>query len=373
MLKKETMIRSIDAMHPEMREIELAADLIRRGGTVVFPTETVYGIGAGIHSTDGIRKIYEAKGRPSDNPLIVHISSLEMMHPLIEEPLAPRVVSLIETFWPGPLTLILRKSKNVPDPVTAHLDTVAIRMPRHPVARALIEAAGVPIAAPSANLSGKSSATLAKHVLDDLDGRVDAILCSEGCEIGLESTVLDLSGDRPVLLRPGIITKAELEHVIGDIASPENHEVLNSVPRSPGMKYTHYAPKAPMVMAVGDLVSMKEVIHAHLMSFERSLKIGILCTDETIGGYTEENLVAISLGSRSDLRGMSSRLFSTLRSFDESNVDLIIAESFPEVGIGEALMNRLRKACGNRILNRDATSENEHEDMSLSSSINKSR
>lgn len=355
MLKKETMIRSIDAMHPNKLEIDLAADLIRQGGTVVFPTETVYGIGASIHSTEGIRKIFEAKGRPSDNPLIVHVASLEMMHPLVKGPLSPRVISLIESFWPGPLTLILEKSKNVPDPVTANLDTVAVRMPRHPVARALIEAAGVPIAAPSANLSGKSSATRANHVIDDLNGRVDAILCSDGCEIGLESTVLDLSGDQAVLLRPGIITKEEIENVIGNIVSPTSHEVSDSVPRSPGMKYTHYAPKAPMLMAVGDLASMTEAIHAQRMSYDQSVRIGILCTDETIGGYTDENLVAISLGSRSDLRGMSSRLFSTLRSFDESNVDLILAESFPEVGIGEALMNRLRKACGNRILNQEST------------------
>ncbi|HAO61230.1 MAG TPA: threonylcarbamoyl-AMP synthase [Erysipelotrichaceae bacterium] len=356
---KRTRILSIDSSNIENHGISEAADIIRHAGTVVFPTETVYGIGASIDSVEGIKGIFKAKGRPTDNPLIVHISSIEMMMALVADPLSEKVRRLIHTFWPGPLTLILKKSAIVSQDVTANLDTVAIRYPKHPIALALIEKANVPIAAPSANISGRSSSTRFQHAFDDLDGRVDAIIHSEDSEIGLESTVLDVSRDVPVLLRPGFITKEQIEQVIGKVDIPSTSEASSAKPMSPGMKYAHYAPKAPMYLVMGETSGMVERINEEIASCDRNLKIGVLCCDETLDAYRHETTFVQSLGSRFDLSAVASRLFASLRTFDDFNVDLIFCESFEERGIGVALMNRLVKASGNRIIRVETRTERE--------------
>ena len=324
-----------------------AAELIRSGGLVGFPTETVYGLGANALSTEAAERIYAAKGRPSDNPLIVHISSMEELPPLVQE-IPEDAKILAAAFWPGPLTMIFRKSDLVPDTTSGGLPTVAVRMPSDPVARALIRLSGVPIAAPSGNLSGRPSPTTAKHMMDDMDGRIGMIIDGGPVRVGVESTIVDLTGTVPCLLRPGAVTLPMLEALLGTVEldealvhplSPEVH------PKAPGMKYRHYAPKAQLTLYEGaedDVVRriQQEVDKAR----QEGKQPGVLATEETKARYTGADVR--SAGSRTDPGSIARGLFSVLRSFDDDGVDVIFGEAVSEEGLGLAIMNRMTKAAG---------------------------
>jgi len=327
------------------------AQLIKDGGTVAFPTETVYGLGANALDGQAVSKIFKAKGRPSDNPLIVHVSAIEEVRQLVKE-IPPEAKALMDIFWPGPLTIILEKSDIIPPEVSANLDTVAVRMPAHPVALSLIKAAGVPIAAPSANISGKPSPTKGEHVVEDLVGRIDAIILGDDCKVGVESTVLDMSGDVPTILRPGGVTREQLETVLGVVMiDPALEEGLHieAKPKSPGMKYTHYAPRAEVVIVKGsrDLVidKIKDMIRENK---EKGKEVGLLCFDDDCLKF--EGVILKSMGERQRLDKVASNIFGLLREFDKTNVDIIIAEAVEEREIGQAIMNRLIKAAGYKVV-----------------------
>jgi len=344
-----TEIYYLDEKNLDKHIIEKAADTIRRGGTVVFPTETVYGLGANGLSPDAVKKIFEAKGRPSDNPLILHISNLDMLLYCIGTSLTGRARLLIDRYWPGPLTLIFKKSSKVPAEVTAGLDTVAVRMPDNPIALELISESGLPIAAPSANLSGKPSPTIAEHVIDDMLGRVDMILCGSSSRIGVESTVLDLTGEVPVILRPGGITLEELREVLGEVAVDRGLADKNEVPKAPGMKYTHYAPEADMIIVKGEPENVKARIQQLTdQKVREGLRVGVLATDESKDFYS--NCTVLSMGSRTKMAEAASNIFKRLREFDKIGVDIIFAEALQEEHIGMAVMNRLKKAAGFNII-----------------------
>lgn len=334
-----------------------AAMILRWGGTVAFPTETVYGLGANALNPAAVAKIFAAKGRPADNPLIVHIARVDDLGMLVRE-MPPEAELLMNAFWPGPLTLVLPRRRCVPDVVTAGLDTVAVRMPAHPVALALLEKSRVPVAAPSANLSGRPSPTTGLHVLKDLAGKVDLVLDAGGTAVGVESTVLDLTASPPVILRPGGITKEELEEVIGPVVldpalTTEGGKEFK--PRAPGMKYTHYAPKARVTVVVGltaaGLYTLSRLVQE---ARDRGLRVGLLLTAETARSYREQQLVPPHylevLGSKDHLEEIANRLYGALRNCDRYRLDLVYAEGVPPQGLGLAIMNRLTKAAGRRIL-----------------------
>ncbi|MBN2794342.1 MAG: threonylcarbamoyl-AMP synthase [Clostridia bacterium] len=330
-------------------DLNVAAEILKKGGTVAFPTETVYGLGANALMEAAIDQIYVAKGRPSDNPLIVHLSSLEMMTPLVEN-VSEKAKKVMDVFWPGPITLILQSKGVVAPNVTAGLSTLGIRIPSHPIAKKLIELSGVPVAAPSANLSGKPSPTEGKHVVEDLTGRVDAIVIEEQSEHGLESTILDMTQEPPMLLRPGSVTREAIEAVIGSIeVDPAlNKKMAADVqPKAPGMKYTHYSPDADLKIIQGPLE--KVVTHIQTLVNNTKGKVGVMCCDETLKEYSAE--VVLSLGKRSDLTEIASNLFKTLRKFDELGVDIVYCEGYDTLGMGQAIMNRLNKAAGYEIIN----------------------
>ncbi len=352
----ETRVYRIEDIDKDYRAIEEAAELIRKGKVVAFPTETVYGLGANALDEQAVNDIFEAKGRPNDNPLIVHVSRIEDVEPLVER-VPPRVYQLMETFWPGPLTIILKKSDKVPDQTTAGLGTVALRMPNHPIALALIKESAMPIAAPSANRSGKPSPTTAKHVIDDLDGLIPLIL--DGiypCQVGLESTVLDMSGEIPTILRPGGVTPEMLEKVLGHVRVDE--AVLKPLskgqaPKSPGMKYMHYAPKAQVIIFRGETLEAmaKEIDRRKEEYVNKGQKVGILATNETINLYKgchDTNL--ISLGSRKEPATIAANLFASLRDLDNMGVDAILTEWVDEKGEGLAIMNRMIRAAGFHVI-----------------------
>jgi L-threonylcarbamoyladenylate synthase len=322
-------------------QIKQAAQLLRINEVVAFPTETVYGLGGNATSTAAVEKIFEAKGRPGDNPLIVHISGQNQLEHLVQR--VPEVArKLMTAFWPGPLTLIFQaKEHAVSERVTAGLSTIAVRMPDHPVALALISESGIPLAAPSANLSGRPSPTTANHVWDDLNGRIAGIVDGGPTGVGLESTVVDCTETVPTILRPGGITKEQLEAVIGKINVDPGLKEQSEAPKSPGMKYTHYAPRAPLYIVDGSPQFLQELVKLERMGEKR---VGIIATDETINEY-EADLV-LSCGARANLSSVANRLYDTLRRFDEENIDIIYSEVFPEEGVGEAIMNRLEKAAG---------------------------
>jgi L-threonylcarbamoyladenylate synthase len=348
----KTLLLKVDPKNPEADKIQIAADIIKKGGLVAFPTETVYGLGADALNAKAVLELFAAKKRPLDNPPIVHIADTKEVKSLVKE-ISANAQLLMNKFWPGPLTLIFKRSKAVPKETVAGLDTVAIRMPNHPVALALIRQSGCPIAAPSANLSGKPSPTTAKHVFDDLNGRIDAILDGGAARVGVESTVLDLSIEPPTLLRPGgtsfeaivaVLPNAQLHPFV---ASEKEIEIKEA--RSPGMMHKHYAPKAQVFLIEGVTAAVmhkiKELTSACWMENKR---VGVLATDETSWAYEAD--VVKSMGTRRNTDSLASNLFRLLREFDEEKVDVIFAEGVSSEGLGLAVMNRLRKASGYRII-----------------------
>ena len=330
-----------------------AGELIRAGGLVAFPTETVYGLGANALDADAVRRIFEAKGRPGDNPLIVHISRVDQLSPLITGAPSPAARALMDACWPGPMTLIFPKSPAVPAEVTAGLDTVAVRFPVHPAARSLIEAARRPIAAPSANRSGRPSPTTAAHVLEDMDGRVPLILDGGACAVGLESTVIDVTGDTPRILRPGGVTPERIAEICGGVTVDD--AVLRPLregekPRSPGMKYRHYAPTGALTIVQGGADAVAGKIR---MLYDAALAGGksplILALDGHIDAYGDRR--CLSLGA--DAEAMARSMFARLRDADALGADAIFSEAIPTDGVGLAVMNRLERAAGFNILEAD--------------------
>ncbi len=349
-LVRGTKVLVVNPENPAPDSLALAAEAIRNGDLVAFPTETVYGLGANALNADAVAKIFRAKGRPADNPLIVHVADRETVQE-VAATVPEKAELLMQCFWPGPLTLVLPRGNAVPDNVSCGLSTVGVRIPDHPVAQALIRAAGVPVAAPSANLSGRPSPTNAEHVIEDLAGRVQIIVDGGETGVGLESTVLDLCADPPVLLRPGGVTAEELREVIGEVVVDPAVAAAEQVeaPRSPGMKYTHYAPKAKMVVVEGPMTEMQAKIRDLAYEYEEEGKrVGIMCSIESRGVYAAS--AVLEYGSRENLRSIASNLFSALRAFDRYEVDVILAEGVPATGIGLALMNRLRRAAGGRVV-----------------------
>jgi L-threonylcarbamoyladenylate synthase len=347
-----TLILKVDPINPDRAQIQTVADIIVRSGLGAFPTETVYGLGADALNGDAVLRLFEAKKRPLDNPPIVHITDINEVYPLIAE-VPKKAELLMKQFWPGPLTLVFRRSAKVPKEATAGLDTIAIRMPKHPVAQALIRQSRRPIAAPSANLSGKPSPTTAAHVYEDLNGRIDAIIDGGVANIGVESTVVDVSCDPPLLLRPGGTSFEALKAVLGDLrlhpfVQSEVELPLEKI-HSPGMKHKHYAPKAEVVLVEGDVEDVVAQIKQLTADYEaENKKVGVLATDETQAAY--KAYVVKSMGSRDNLSTIASSLFRLLREVDALGVDVILAESVPKEGLGLAVMNRLRKASGYHII-----------------------
>jgi L-threonylcarbamoyladenylate synthase len=327
--------------YPQLQE---AASLLQQGEVVAFPTETVYGLGADATSSEAVEKIFVAKGRPSDNPLIVHIATKEQLG-LIVSAVPSIAETLMEHFWPGPLTLVLPKKEGISERVTAGLSTVAVRMPDHPIALALIKQANVPVAAPSANRSGRPSPTLAAHVYEDLNGKIAGIVDGGATGVGVESTVLDCTDTVPVILRPGGVTKEQLEAVIGEVFMDEALKDQTQTPKSPGMKYTHYAPKAPLTIVEGTREFLQKIVNEKKAE---GFKTGILTTEENEAFYDGD--VVITCGNRSDLTTVAAKLYDVLRAFDAAGVDVIFSESFPNEGIGIAIMNRLLKASGHTVI-----------------------
>lgn len=335
-----------------MDALQAAAGIIRDGGLVAFPTETVYGLGADAMNAEAAAKIYEAKGRPSDNPLIVHIADKEQVD-LLAENVPEAAERIMEAFWPGPLTIILNKKKEVPHGTTGGLNTVAIRMPSHPVAQALIRESGCMIAAPSANTSGRPSPTTAAHVMEDMQGRIPMILDGGAVGIGIESTILDMTGEIPMILRPGYITKEMLEKVAGavdiDPAVAGKQMPENVVAKAPGMKYRHYAPKGSLVLVEGPEDKVIEKINALTEEKTRlGYKVGVLGTDETLEKYRAG--WRRSIGSRECPDSVAAHLYGLLRECDEQELDYIYSESFFADGLGNAIMNRMLKAAGYHLI-----------------------
>lgn len=328
-------------------DLQHAATIIKQHGLVAFPTETVYGLGGDGMHPEAARKIYEAKGRPSDNPLILHISKIEELSVIVKD-IPKTAYPLMEAFWPGPMTLIFQKNESVPYETTGGLDTVAVRMPEHEGARELIAAAGVPIAAPSANTSGRPSPTTALHVKEDLDGRIEMIIDGGSVGIGVESTIVDLTEEIPIILRPGHITKSMLESVIGTVKMDPGLSAKDTSvkPKAPGMKYRHYAPKADMTVFDGEIDLVVEKIN-QLAKQYREDKVGILATEETASRYLHGQVV--SVGSRKE-ETIEQGLYGALRTFDHRGVEVILSESFSKEERAEAIMNRLLKAAGQHIV-----------------------
>ncbi|MBM7095575.1 threonylcarbamoyl-AMP synthase [Bacillus sp. H-16] len=340
-----TVEKDVDNL-AESHHIQEAAERLIQNEVVAFPTETVYGLGGNAQSDKAIDRIFQAKGRPSDNPLIVHIAKRDDVKRYVEKT-NELGEKLMNAFWPGPLTLVFRHNGRLSTKVTAGLDTVGIRMPDHPVALAVIEASGLPIAAPSANTSGRPSPTTAAHVQEDLRGKIAGIVDGGATGVGLESTVVDCTGEEPMILRPGGITKEQLEAVVGKVAVDPSLAQEKEAPRSPGMKYTHYAPKAEMILVDGsDRFFQEQIDKAN----RKGLNAGILVPvekSETFSGMRRQEIC----GTESDISTVARELYGALRSFDSGEaVDVIFARTVGEAALGQAVMNRLRKAAGNRVL-----------------------
>ncbi len=345
-----TLVITQDENRIDEQEIARAGEIILNGGLVAFPTETVYGLGGDGLNPDSSRKIYEAKGRPSDNPLIIHIYRMEDLEILVKE-VPESAKKLAEAFWPGPLTMILPKADVVPKETTGGLDTVAVRMPSHKVALTFIKAAGGFVAAPSANLSGKPSPTLAKYVLEDMDGRIDMIIDGGDIAIGLESTIVDLTGDVPMILRPGYITLDMLKDVLGEVTMDPTlmDGDCKERPKAPGMRYRHYAPKGDMLIIEGEPEKVVVEINTLVQeSHQKGYKTGVIATAENAEKYRAD--VVKVVGNRGDDTAIAASLYRILREFDDEEVDAIYSESFAADGIGQAIMNRLLKAAGHKYI-----------------------
>jgi L-threonylcarbamoyladenylate synthase len=326
-------------------QLSQAAQLLMNNEVVAFPTETVYGLGGNANNDEAVAKIFAAKGRPSDNPLIIHIAEISQLEAFVSE--IPHNASLLmEKFWPGPLTIVLKKREGMlSEQATAGLATVAVRMPDHPVALEIIKRSGLPIAAPSANQSGKPSPTLAGHVFDDLNGKIAGLVDGGPTGVGVESTVIDCTEEIPIILRPGGVTKEQLEAVIGQVAI--DPALMDSVlsPKSPGMKYRHYAPNAPLYLVSGSHAFLQELVNERR---SQGIKVGILTTEEAKADYQAD--LVLACGQRAKLETVASSLYETLRAFNEANVEIIFSEQFPETGVGQAIMNRLSKAAGHKVI-----------------------
>lgn len=345
----KTIVEKIDKNNPQGEKIREAAKIIRSGGLVAFPTETVYGLGADALLPEGAKRIYAAKGRPSDNPLIVHIADFEALDKIAAE-IPEQAKILSDRFWPGPLTMIFKKRDVVPYETTGGLDTVAVRMPDHPVALELIRESGGYIAAPSANTSGRPSPTMASHVKTDLDGKIPMILDGGEVGIGIESTIIDLSEKVPMVLRPGYITREMLSELIGDVREdPALSQTEGIRPKAPGMKYKHYAPKANLILVEGESEAVVKKMNELTEEEQKAgRKVGIICTDETASEYVAD--IVKSIGKRVDEDSIALHLYAILREFDELDVDVIYSESFATPRIGHAIMNRLLKAAGHQVI-----------------------
>lgn len=347
----KTIISNIAHNDSDEKIYEQASEILRKRGLVAFPTETVYGLGADALDSEASSKIYAAKGRPSDNPLIVHIADIKSLYELSDD-VNDNALKLADAFWPGPLTIILKKSAIVPSSITGGLETVAIRMPSHPVAKKLIETSGVYIAAPSANTSGKPSPTRAKHVIHDMDGRIDMIIADDTVDIGVESTIVDVSQDVPTILRPGYITLEQIKDVLGSaVMDPAIMDSVpdGTVPKAPGMKYKHYAPDAKIIIVRGSQGKVVELIKEKVsQAVQDGYKAAVMASSETASLYT--GLDVVDMGSRDDEAEAARNLFSVLREFDENGTDVVYSECFPTDNVGQAVMNRLIKAAGHTII-----------------------
>ncbi|HEY8500352.1 MAG TPA: L-threonylcarbamoyladenylate synthase [Clostridia bacterium] len=334
---------------PIFTGLDEAADAIKNGKLVAFPTETVYGLGANALDEKAVESIFTAKGRPSDNPLIVHIADLSTLKLLVTA-IKPEAEKLISAFWPGPLTLVFEKSPNVPKVTTGGLNTVAVRMPDHPVALELIKKAGVPVAAPSANRSGKPSPTLAEHVLEDMDGRIPYIIDAGPCRVGVESTVLDVTEDTPVILRPGGVTFDMIKNVIGRVKQYKAEtgiEMMNG-PKSPGMKYVHYAPKGKVIVVSGKNNVFEWINKKTSEDEQDNIKAVVVAADENIANYSAG--IKMSYGSACSPQQAAANIFRIFRDCDRLGAEKIYIEAIPEYGIGYAVMNRIKRAAGGKVV-----------------------
>ena len=352
----DTRIITIDESNIDLDKIAKAGNIIKAGGLVAFPTETVYGLGGDALNSSSSEKIYAAKGRPSDNPLIVHIARMEDLDKIVEE-IPDSAKKLADKYWPGPLTMIFKKSNAVPYETTGGLDTVAVRMPVHRTALEFIKASGGYVAAPSANISGRPSPTCAKYVIEDMQGRIEMIIDGGDSGIGLESTIVDLTGDKPIILRPGYVTEAMLTEVLGEVSMDPTIMDGNCKdrPKAPGMRYRHYAPKGELTIISGEESEVTKYITRQtntLITVGR--RVGIICTDETSSYYEKgalpDRISVKSVGKRADESSIAHRLYSILREFDDESVDVIFSESFNDSNLGQAIMNRLLKAAGHQVV-----------------------
>lgn len=343
-----TAVFCVHRDNPDPRAVKAAGAMLREGRLVAFPTETVYGLGANALDEAAVESIFRAKGRPQDNPLIVHIADAADARRYVRA-VPEGAAALFKRFWPGPLTVVLPKSPAVPDIVSAGLDTVGLRMPSHPVALALIRAAGVPVAAPSANVSGRPSPTCAAHVLEDLDGKIDAVVDGGSCDIGVESTVVSLCEDEPVLLRPGRVTPEELISVLGSLRQDDavtRETAPEAAPRAPGMKYRHYAPRARLILVRGS----EQAARSRILAEARLAPgpVGVLCFDGEIDRYP--GMTAISYGDRDDALSLAKRLFAALRALDQTGCRTVYARCPDDRGMGLAVYNRILKAAGFEVI-----------------------
>ena len=359
-----TKVVKINEKNIDAEQIRVAGELAKQGELVAFPTETVYGLGADALNPEASGKIYAAKGRPSDNPLIVHIAEFDALKSIVKQ-LPEEAGLLAEAFWPGPLTMCFHKKEVVPDETTGGLKTVAVRMPNHPVALAFIKAAGGYIAAPSANTSGRPSPTLAEHVYEDMNGKIPMILDGGQVGIGIESTIVDLTEEKITILRPGYITKEMMEEVLHRevvIDPAVNGASKDARPKAPGMKYRHYAPKAELILVQGN--SREAVNQAMLRLAEEAIAknqyCGIMATAESLQSFKElqrdesesgkNHLLLKSIGHEGDDASVAKQLYKVLREFDEEKTDIIYSESFSDTGVGQAVMNRLIRAAGHKVI-----------------------
>jgi L-threonylcarbamoyladenylate synthase len=353
----QTEVLQVDALEPDASSIERAAALLRHGELVIFPTETVYGLGADALQTQAVERIFTAKGRPFSDPLIVHIATLDTLATLVTG-IPQQAYRLAQAFWPGPLTLILPAGARVPKLVTAGLETVAVRMPRHPVALALIRAVGAPIAAPSANRFMHISPTTAQHALADLGGRVPLILDGGYCEVGVESTVLDLCAEVPTILRPGGVSLEALRTLLPEVQPPQKHAITpfndlhdEMVQKAPGQLLVHYAPAVPTFLFDGEVEAMCSAMLAKVRKHQQEgEQVGVLIADEDLPAFQESGAFVYTLGTATDAGQVAARLFAGLRTLEEAGAQVIFCRSFEGQGLGLAVRDRLLKAAGGKVV-----------------------